>query len=184
MLGALDLEAPVGHAFVDEGDAIALLGRSDPEDFGGSEYAKVVNHAIAGRPPSLDLDAERNLHQFLHVAAGRGLLKSAHDLSDGGLAVALAESAIAGDLGFAVTLDGEEPHGALFSESPSRVVATCSGASRDELVALASDRGVQTTVLGSVGGATLDFGAFAVDLDEVDGAYESALPNVLSATMT
>src|SRR5439155_2100622 len=107
------------------GLSIYLVGRTLPE-LGGSEFAEVVLNKVSGRPPALDLDAEARVHRFLQEAARADLLASAHDCSDGGLAVALAESALSGGIGCTVTVpDGELPaHVALFSESASRAVVT------------------------------------------------------------
>src|SRR5439155_226835 len=94
---------------------------------------KVVHGKIAGRPPRLDLDAEKRLHALLAEGAARGILRSAHDASEGGLAVTLAECAFRGEepgLGGRFDLSGGlRPDVLLFSETPSRAVVT----TRDEL---------------------------------------------------
>jgi phosphoribosylformylglycinamidine synthase len=181
MLGVLDSPTSnVGLAFVEEGDAIVLLGATSPDDFGGSEYAKVVNATIGGPAPVLDIDAEKALHRFLHAAATDGLLRSSHDLSSGGLAIAVAESAIAGRVGFAI--DGLDYRG-LFSESPSRCLVTATKENEHRVLDLASSMGVPSTVIGSVGGAALDFGGFEVALDVAIDAFESVLSRTLSTTM-
>ena len=94
---------------------IVLLGRTEAE-FGGSAWAHVRHGHLGGRPPAPDLDAERRLAALLAAAAADGLLTAAHDLSDGGLAVALAESCLRGGAGCTVRLPGD-PFTALFSES-------------------------------------------------------------------
>jgi phosphoribosylformylglycinamidine synthase len=113
--------------FKDEGDAVYLLGTTT-DDLGGSELLKVVHGRVAGRPPRLDLQAEKRLHAFMAEAAAEGLLRSAHDLSEGGLAVALAECGLTADgprLGGRFDL-GVVPRAdvALFSESPSRMLVS------------------------------------------------------------
>jgi phosphoribosylformylglycinamidine synthase len=81
MLGVLDqAERSVGLGFRNQGDQIILLGSTDPGDFGGSEYAKVVNSTVAGRPPKLDIEREKALLGFLADAAEASHLSSAHDL--------------------------------------------------------------------------------------------------------
>ena len=113
--------------FKDEGDAVFLLGDTG-EDLGGSELLKVVHRKVAGRPPRLDLDAEKRLHSLVLEAASARWLRSAHDCSDGGLAVALAECAFHGEepgLGGHFELPGSlRPDVLLFSESPSRMIVT------------------------------------------------------------
>jgi phosphoribosylformylglycinamidine synthase len=112
---------------------------------------------VAGRPPKLDLEAERRLHALLAEGAARGILLSAHDCSDGGLAVTLAECCFAGEepgRGGRFDLAGTlAPDRLLFSETPSRAVVT----TRDDLriAELARRHGVEWTRLGSVGGDRL-----------------------------
>ncbi len=109
MLGLLEdhrLRVPSG--FPRAGLAIYLLGETFPE-LGGSEFAEVVLGVVAGRPPALDLAKERALHSLLVAAARADVLASAHDCADGGLAIALVESAIAGGHGFAATIATDLP---------------------------------------------------------------------------
>ncbi len=180
MLGALERAADaVGPAFTKAGDHILLLGATDPGDFGGSEFAKVVNGVVGGHPPALDIDAERALQALLVEVAAERLVRSAHDLAEGGLAVALAESAVAGRVGFELPGAGLD-HRDLFSESPSRVVLTCAPGGRDAVVERAGRAGVPVAKLGRVGGDRLDFGSFAVSLDDAVHVYEDALPAALS----
>jgi phosphoribosylformylglycinamidine synthase len=142
--------------FKREGDAVYLLGDTR-EDLGGSEFLKVVHGKVAGRPPGLDLEQERRLQALVVEAAGAGLLLSAHDPSDGGLAVALAECAFRREepgLGGRFDLPGHlRPDVLLFSESPSRMVVT----TRDEarLRAAAFRHRVPCVGLGTVGGDRL-----------------------------
>ncbi|MFN2490775.1 MAG: phosphoribosylformylglycinamidine synthase subunit PurL [Actinomycetota bacterium] len=180
MLGALTLASDaLGHAFREAGDAIVLLGDTGADGFAGSEYAAVLNGTVAGRPAPVDLERERALVEVL--VAGRHLLRSAHDVSGGGLAICLAESAIAGGLGFAVTGPSGEPHRWLFSESSGRVVVSCAGGALEALSTLARRERVPATVMGHVGGSLLDFGSFATDLEASALTFEDALPAHLSA---
>ena len=182
MLGVLDSpQSNVGLAFVEDGDAIVLLGATSPDDLGGSEYAKVVNGTIGGPAPVLDVASEKALHSVLYEAATRGLLQSSHDLSSGGLAIALAESAIAGGKGFAVNATD---HRSLFSESPSRCLVSVTEENKQRVLELASSLGVTAAVIGSVGGPDLDFGSFTVALTDATDAFESVLPRTLSTTMS
>jgi len=139
--------------FKEEGDAVYLLGETR-EDLGGSELLKVVHGRVAGRPPGLDLDAEKRLQALVLEAADAGLLRSAHDASDGGLAVALAECSFRGEtpgLGGRFDLPGSlRPDVLLFSETPSRMIISA----RDEarVRAAAHRHGVPCARLGTVGG--------------------------------
>ena len=184
MLGSLEgVPASIGAAFVAPGDAIYLLGETDPSDFGGSDYAKVINGVIAGRPPALDLDAEARLHGLLHEAAATGVLSSAHDCSGGGVAVALAESALRGAIGFSLTPGMAADHRWLFSESPSRAIVSCAPGAESELARLASRYETPLQQLGSVGGDALDFGDFDVPLAGALDAFEGGFKDALSVTI-
>ncbi|HJS59987.1 MAG TPA: phosphoribosylformylglycinamidine synthase subunit PurL [Vicinamibacteria bacterium] len=151
------------------GDAVYLLGVTG-DDLGGSEYLKTIHGRVAGRPPMLDLGAERRLHLFMADAADAGLLASAHDPSDGGLAVALAECCfVREDVGLGAILDlpaGLGPDVLLFSESPSRIIVTTrDSAGLDGLVAR---HGVPCVGLGLVGGDRLTLrqsGSVLVDVE-------------------
>ncbi|HEY2941416.1 MAG TPA: phosphoribosylformylglycinamidine synthase subunit PurL, partial [Vicinamibacteria bacterium] len=163
-----DADTVLRRWFVAEGDLVYLLGTTG-EDLGGSELVKVVHGRIAGRPPRLDLDAEKRLHALLAEGAARGILRSAHDASEGGLAVALAECTFRGEepgLGGRFDLPaGLRPDVLLFSETPSRAIVT----TRDELrvAELARRHGVPWARLGVVGGDRLTLvsgGATLVDL--------------------
>jgi phosphoribosylformylglycinamidine synthase len=182
MLGVLDdLDDRVGMGFAAEGDAIVLLGRTDPEDMGGSEYGKVLHGRVGGTPPRLDLGSEIALHRLLHRAARAGLVGSAHDLSKGGLAIALCESSLRGNRGFSVDVAGD--HRMWFSESPSRAVVSCRPASLRELRAAADDLKVPFAEIGTVGGASMSFGPVQIELDAARAAFETALPRLMSTSM-
>ncbi len=182
MLGLLhDYRLAVGPAFGEGGAAVYVLGETLPE-LGGSEFAEVVLGTIAGRVPVIDLERERQLHLLLREAAAADLLASAHDCSDGGLAVALAESAIGGGAGFAVGLPGDlPPHVALFSESASRAVVSVDPARAVELEDLAGMLGVPLGRLGETGGPRIVVdGVLDLALDEATAAYEEAIPKLLA----
>ena len=182
MLGLLqDYRLAVPSAFAGGGAAVYLLGETLPE-LGGSEFAEVVLGTIAGRAPALDLEAEQRLHLLVLEAAGTDLLVSAHDCSEGGLAVALAECAIAGGTGFAVGLPGDlPPHVALFSESASRVVVSVDPARAAELEDLAGTLVVPLARLGETGGPRIVVdGVLDLALAEATAAYEEAIPKLLT----
>jgi phosphoribosylformylglycinamidine synthase len=151
-----DADTALRRWFVAEGDFVYLLGTTG-EDLGGSELLKVVHGKVAGRPPRLDVEAEKRLHALLAEGASRGILRSAHDASEGGLAVALAECSFreteAGPGGRFELPGALRPDVLLFSETPSRAVVT----TRDELrlPELARRHGVPWARIGIVGGDRL-----------------------------
>ncbi|MGH2698709.1 MAG: phosphoribosylformylglycinamidine synthase subunit PurL, partial [Actinomycetota bacterium] len=184
MLGILGEPAKaVGVGWRDEGDAIVLLGTTSLDDFGGSEYGRIVHGALGGLPPPLDLGAERALHEVLIAGAERGWFNAAHDLSGGGLAVALAECAFASGMGFSVQIGGREPHRALYAESPARALGSCAQSLVDEVLSRAGSHGVAAEVIGSVGGDLCDFSVFATGLEEARSAWEGGLSEHLSSSM-
>jgi phosphoribosylformylglycinamidine synthase II len=152
-----DADKVVRRAFQRPGDAIVLLGDSRDE-LGGSEYLKVMHGLIRGVPPALDLDREAALHRVLVSGAANGLVRSAHDCAEGGLAVTLAECAFDTELGLEVNVSAVRSAAlfgdmaTLFGESASRVVVSVAADRADELVALASREGVPANVIGRVGG--------------------------------
>ncbi len=157
MIGLLDdVEKHVSIAFRGEGDAIAILGETRDE-LGGSEFLRVVRGRDEGPCPSLDLDAERKLVAFLVEAASASVLSSAHDVSDGGFAVALAESAFRGDLGARVALAsrGIRASAVLFGESTGRAIVSFPRERASAVGALARMHGVPLTIIGSVSGSSL-----------------------------
>ncbi|MGH2539293.1 MAG: AIR synthase related protein, partial [Actinomycetota bacterium] len=181
MLGLLEdhrLRVPAG--FPVSGLAVYVLGETFGE-LGGSEFADAVLGIVAGSPPAIDLSREHALHRLLHEAACEDLLASAHDCGDGGLGVALAEAAIHGGNGFAVSVTGDLPgHVALFSESASRVVVSVGPEHEDRLVALASAHGVPLSRLGETGGPRVVFdGMFETSVEELRDVFESAIPRLM-----
>jgi phosphoribosylformylglycinamidine synthase subunit PurL len=159
VVGMVGLVHDVDHittqAFKREGDVVFLLGETRAE-LGGSEFQYVVHGVTEGRPPVIDLAVEKKLQDGLLAAIQAGLVASAHDLAEGGLAVALAESCISGRLGADVNFASElRSDIALFSESQSRVLVSASADQAEELAAFLSGRGIPVQKLGVVGGSDL-----------------------------
>jgi phosphoribosylformylglycinamidine synthase II len=168
-----DVRRRVPSGWRTAGETVLLLGRTEPE-FGGSAWASVVHGHLGGRPPALDLDAERTLAELLGALAREGQLTSAHDLSDGGLAQALAESALRYGVGARLTLGGD-PFVALFSESTGRVVVTTT--EPGAVKATADWVGVRVTELGTTGGDLLAVdGVAELPLAELRAAWSATLP--------
>jgi len=165
MVGLIDGRAPTPSAFQAEGDLVALLGpwRADEGNLGGSTLLSVLCGTVAGRPPRLDLEQERAMQRLTLDAIAAGLIRSAHDCSDGGLAVALAECCLWSGLGLRGELalpkgQSDEPGAALaalFGEAPSRIVVSLAPEQWEALAALAAARGLPLMRLGTVGGDTL-----------------------------
>jgi phosphoribosylformylglycinamidine synthase II len=176
VLGVLaDVAKRVPIGFTTEGASVVLLGRTAAE-FGGSAWAHVTHRHIGGRPPAVDLAAERALGAVLTAAAAAGLLDAAHDLSEGGLAVALAECCLSGGLGGQVSLPGD-PFTALFSESAARAVLAVRPGAEQALAELAAQHGVPVQVIGAVGGESLVVtGTFDIPVDELAAAHRGTLP--------
>lgn len=151
-----DTEHITTQGFKSEGDVILLLGDTFAE-LGGSEFQAVVHGVTEGRPPQLDLNTERKLLDAVLAAIQNGLVRSAHDLSEGGLAVALAESCISGGLGAHVQLNTNLRSDALlFSESQSRILLSASADQAKELEDFIASRGVPVQAIGQVQGQNLD----------------------------
>ena len=146
------------QSFKDEGDAVILLGGIGSE-MGGTQFQKIIHHRKAGAPPRLDLAREKALHEALRAIIRSGLVKSAHDCSEGGLGVALAECCISGKKPMGAEIDfGEAGHGAcvtLFNESQSRIIISTSKMNAAAVAALLEWRGIPALKIGFVGGKNL-----------------------------
>ena len=149
IVGLMKTAAPIPAAFQSEGRTVVLLGgvgEASHERFGGTQYAKVIMGAMWGLPPALDMDYEKRVHDAMRQIAAEGLAESAHDLSDGGLAVALAEASTAG-IAAKVDLKSDlAPQYLLFHEGPSRILVSTTNAGRVQQIAAA--HGVEAPVLG------------------------------------
>jgi len=156
MIGLLeDVETHVSTGFRRDGDVVALLGTTRDE-LGGSEFLRVIRGRDEGPCPELDLAAERRLIDLLVDAAGDSLLSSAHDLSDGGLAVAICESGFRGELGARISLkDGIRPSSLLFGESTGRVLVSFPAENAAAVEDRARSAGVPYASIGTVGGGSI-----------------------------
>jgi phosphoribosylformylglycinamidine synthase len=167
-----------------EGAPVVLLGRTTAE-FGGSAWAQVTHGHCGGRPPGVDLAAERALAAVLTSAAADGLLEAAHDLSEGGLAIALAECCLDQGVGCQVALPGDL-FTQLFSESAARAVVAVRPGSERAFAALAAQHGVPVAELGVAGGDSLvvqgsaGLGRFDIPVDELAAAHRGTLPALFS----
>ncbi len=163
------------------GHQVLLLGESR-EELSGSEWAHVVHDHLGGLPPRVDLAAERSLSELL--VAATGVLSSAHDLSDGGLAQTLVECGLRHGIGARVDLSevaGGDAFLALFSESAARVVVTVAPEDEEWFYELAAEHGVPITSLGETRGDSIAVaGAFDVPLEELRAAWSATLPAAMA----
>jgi phosphoribosylformylglycinamidine synthase len=185
MLGVMkDVSKFVTANFKKTGDEIYLLGSAFGHGLGGSAYLKLFHDRVAGAPQPVDWHAERALIELLLEAADRKLLRSAHDISDGGLAVSVAECCImirenllGADLDFPA-IGSKSSH--FFGESPGRAVISISPASRDDLLFLAHKFGVPLRRLGTVGGSRLLWrGEFDLPVETLAEAFYQAIPKLM-----
>ncbi len=179
--------------FVNDGDTIVLLGDCTDE-LGASEYLSRIHGLTIGAPPRCHLDAERKLIDFLHASIRAELVTSAHDCSDGGFAVALAECAmVERDRAVGVDVDLAEwahlpTRALLFGEAQARVIV--STANPTELVAMAQAMGVPARAIGRVGaqGGTFRIrhstGVIEAPVADVAAAYHDAIPRIMTQIAT
>lgn len=169
------------QGFKSAGDVVFLLGETKAE-LGGSELQAVVHGVVEGRPPQLDLDVEKKLLGAVLAAIQGGLVRSAHDLSEGGLAVALAESCISGGIGAKVRVASElRPDFALFSESQSRILLSASPQKAEALEKLLAERGVPAARIGVVEGSELNVavngtGVLNKPVEQLKRVWEDVIP--------
>ena len=179
--------------FVNAGRKVVLLRANEAGDavdaeleFGSSEYAKEILGAFWGYPPELDIEKEATLQRALVALIRAGLVESAHDCSDGGLAVALVESALPCGVGFSVRLPGQQvaPEFLLFGEDASRVVLSCDPIQLPRIQQVAEEYGVFADVLGETGSDRVEIAVngqpvISARVAELREAYEGALERAL-----
>ncbi len=175
-----DVARHATSAFRNEGDVVVLIGETLAE-IGGSEYLKVVHGLVEGRPPALDLELERAVQDTVRAAIEAGIVASAHDCSEGGLAVAIAECCIQGGIGADIHLPGEvERVFDLFAESQSRVVVSVSADRFEDLAEIALDREVPYAVMGTVGGDRFVVeDAFDLEIVDLERAWDTTLERLV-----
>ncbi len=184
MVGLLpEVERVVTPWFKAAGDIVVLLGRTR-EELGGSEYLKVIHHVVKGTPPWIDLKLEHAIQNCCVDAIDRGIVRSAHDISDGGLAVALAECCMSGpDKPLGVRIEMREMirgDALLFSESQSRIIVSLQEKDLGQLQEIASGHGVPLQVIGAVGGSRLSIQPILqLPIDELRSIWSSALSDRL-----
>jgi phosphoribosylformylglycinamidine synthase len=188
-----DVHKAVHPDFLEPGRAVVLLRASEPGDvtdaeseFGSSEYAKEILHALWGYPPVLELEKEAGLQKALIEMAQAGLLDSAHDCSEGGIAVALAESTFAKGIGINADLasDGLPAEFALFGEDASRVLISCDRSNLGGIQQIAVKYGFLPKLIGETVAQQLQIKldgqvVVSANVNELRESYEGALQNAL-----
>jgi len=179
-----DIDRLVTPGFKAESDAVILLGENK-EEFGGSEYLKLIHGKRGAAPPAVDLEREIAVHETLLEAIGAGLVRSAADPSEGGLAVCAAECAFHSPEGTGCDLSFEtdlRPDAVLFGESQARILLTSRPENARRVLEIAEKRGVPARIVGTTGGRALRFrvsGRLLVDLPvaEARRLWMNAIPD-------
>ena len=195
MVGVFDEGVvPLGQAFQNDGDLIYLLRPQNWEGetgIGGSEYLSLIHGRDEGTPPRLDLQAEASVQSVVRAAIAAGTLQSAHDCAEGGAAVALAESCLAGKKGAGVRFSitdfaadaGDQPWSAiLFGEATARIIVSVKpGSDQEKLLDFAEDAAIQAVFIGQVkdNGKFDAAGLLDLPLATLYDAYENAIPRAM-----
>jgi phosphoribosylformylglycinamidine synthase II len=180
VLGVIDdVTRRTPMAFTQDGHQLYLLGDTRDE-FGGSEWANVVHGFLGGKPPKVDLDREKLLADVLINASRDGLIDAAHDVSDGGLFVALAESCLRGTTGARIVVpDDEDPFVFLFSESAGRAIVAVPRSEEVRFTDMCTARGLPARrigVLDILESAIEVQGQFRLPIGELRRAWSGTLP--------
>ena len=179
-IGGVGVIADVSKAskmgFASEGETLLLLGAMDSGWLGQSIYQRDILGRSEGAPPPVDLETEKRSGEFIRKLVLAGRVSSAHDVSDGGLAVAIAEMALCGGIGAKIdALPPGPAHAALFGENQGRYLIAVAAADALLFVALAVEAGVSVITIGTTGGNALIFpGEAPILLQELREAHESA----------
>lgn len=165
-----------------EGDVLIYIG-ADRKGLGATEYLKVIHGKTAGDSPELDIEFEVKLQEALLDAIKSGFITAAHDISDGGLAITIAEMCIFGKLGANVNVAdlGGTTYEVLFSEAQSGVVVSVSASDVDQAMTHFEKAGIPAINLGVAGGSTFSIdGLGALDVEEMAGIHDSVIPNAMN----
>lgn len=181
MVGVIDdLDHITSADFKNEHDLVFLIGENR-EELGGSQYLKVIHQIRKGMPPALDLGREKKVQDAVHKLITQGVISSAHDCSEGGLAVTLAESCILGGKGADIILkDNIRPDALLFGESQSRVVVSAPPQNQDEIESICGKINVPCTLIGTVRGDNLMINDFIdVPVSKLKDEYSQGIPEAI-----
>ena len=181
MVGVVDDVKNVTSAdFKNEGDVILLIGENK-EELGGSQYLNIIHDLRKGAAPELDLEREKNVQCAVHEMIEQGLVASAHDCAEGGLAVTVAESCILGGRGAQVNLrDKIRPDALLFGETQSRIIVSAPPENRQRIEDLCKAHSVPCTLAGTVQGDALVINdAICINVSDLTKLYMQAIPKAV-----
>jgi phosphoribosylformylglycinamidine synthase subunit PurL len=178
-----DVTKSVGAGFVKAGEAILLVGKTQGW-LGASAYLAMICKREEGAPPPVDLAIEKRNGEAVRALVAQGAVSACHDLSDGGLALALAEMALAGAMGASIDVLPEGArHAALFGEDQGRYLLTLPAATAEHVMDGLRKEGVTVQRIGETGGASLAIaGEAPLSLDRLRSTYEGWLPTYMAAT--
>jgi phosphoribosylformylglycinamidine synthase len=182
MVGLVDdCARNAGSGFAQAGDKIAIVGGVGFGHLGGSEYLRAVHGVIAGLPPPLDYAREKASQKAVRDSVRAGLLKAAHDCSDGGLLVALAEMCFPRGIGARIELKSAlRPDALLFGEDASRILVSFAPSARERVAALCKAAGAPLDEIGQVGGnALIVEGLLDARVAELREAWAGAIPKLV-----
>ncbi len=186
MVGLVEkLENVTTSFFKNEGDLIYILGE-DFEELGGSEYLKIIHGKVAGDSPKIDLDVEKKLHGSVLSLIEKKLIKSAHDVSEGGIVAALAECCIMNRevlIGASVTIPVKTREDfTFFSESQSRIIVTVPKNKKSDFEKVLNSAKQAYTYLGTTGGNKLLINEkYKVDLENLSDIYYNTISRIMNA---
>jgi phosphoribosylformylglycinamidine synthase len=175
-----DVMVSVGNGFVEEGNVVVLIGEHGSE-MGQSLYLRDILGREEGSPPPVDLSLEKRHGDFVRNQIRAGAINAAHDLSDGGLGVAVAEMAMKSGLGADIELPAENAHIAFYAEDQARYLVTCATDKAKALLGEAEKAGVPASKLGFVTGKDLKVvGHGSISVAKLRSAHEDWFPNYMS----
>ncbi len=179
-----DVEQMATLAFKNEGDIVLCLG-GDGTHLGQSSYLMEILGEEFGPPPPVDLEKEKQNGDFVRNLIQNGSVNAVHDISDGGLLIAIAEMAMAGKIGAELSLsdDIEYPHAYLFGENQARYLVTCDEDAHIALIKQASAAGIAVRKVAGVKGKNLTVTSlFTIELDKLRSAHEDWFPDYMAET--
>lgn len=177
-----DWQKSASVGFKGEGETVVLLGHSKGE-VGQSLWLDVVHGRRDGAPPAVDLQVERRLGELLRDLIGRGLVSAAHDVSDGGALVAIAEMALAGVTGARVSLPNvPNPAAILFGEDQGRAIVTTRDP--DAVIVAATAANIFAAPIGETGGEKIEGPGFAASVSDLRAAHEGFFPKLMGSELT
>lgn len=184
MIGLLDdIDNHCTQWFKDDGDIVLMLGHFTP-GLGATEYLNRVHDTVAGRPPLCDFEREKRVQDACRTGIGRGFVRSAHDVSDGGLSVALAECCLSrpqGLMGVSIQMEYDgRPDEFLFGETGATIIVTVCEDDLDTMLTIAKEHGAPTAQIGRVGGRMLAINdLITVDLQELNTRWRTAFAKIV-----